>query len=586
MKLKKVLALALTVGAMVTITACGTKSDNATSNNQMTQESAEVAQENTEVAPVVATNQTIEATDPSKLPAVAANRSGTFIVGLSDFAGVFNMFYAESTEDQTVGGLTTASFGTSNEKGEVVDGTANISVSEDGTVYTFKIKDTDKFNDGTKTKAADYLRYYEIIAAPSYDGPGDLSKYGIVGYSAYNKGEVDSIEGIKVVDDSTLEITLEAPNTSAIYSLSSAFPVHEMYADLIKPEDLSGFKNLSMIDAVWNGAYVLKEYKEKESATLKSNPNFYLGEAKIKDMILKVVAVDGELDSLIAGTVDYVDNITTNQDNIDLATAEGFINIHIQPTLGYGYVGMNHNNPIFADPKVRQALLYAVNRKDLAASVYGPYAEVLNIPQAKVSWLYDEDGINAYDYDLEKAAQLFEEAGYVKEGDKLMKDGKQLSILFTAMSGNPVTDTLIPLMIDAYGQLGIDFKAEYVDWPTLTSKQREGKFEMFFMAWGLTADPDISNVYASKEAGGSQNHLGYSNKELDAKFKEALGAPNEEKEKEVYKEIYKIINEDLPIFPIYQRTDCKIYNTRVKNFKASPYVRWYYQDVIVDLEIE
>ena len=53
-----------------------------------------------------------------------------------------------------------------------------------------------------------------------------------------------------------------------------------------------------------------------------------------------------------------------------------------------------------------------------------------------------------------------------------MKDGKQMKIVFSAMSGNIVTDTMIPLMIDAYGQLGIDFQAEYVDWPTCSLNLR------------------------------------------------------------------------------------------------------------------
>lgn len=144
-------------------------------------------------------------------------------------------------------------------------------------------------------------------------------------------------------------------------------------------------------------------------------------------------------------------------------------------------------------------------------AVYGQYAITLNIPQAPISWLYDDEGMETYDYNLEKAAELLKEAGWEKDGDKLMKDGKQMKIVFSAMSGNVVTDTMIPLMIDAYGQLGIDFQAEYVDWPTLQSKSQNGTFDMLFMAWGLTADPDLTGTFASAEAGGTQNRTGYAN---------------------------------------------------------------------------
>ena len=106
-----------------------------------------------------------------------------------------------------------------------------------------------------------------------------------------------------------------------------------------------------------------------------------------------------------------------------------------------------------------------------------------------------------------------------------------MKIVFSAMSGNIVTDTMIPLMIDAYGQLGIDFQAEYVDWPTLQSKSQNGTFDMLFMAWGLTADPDLTGTFASPEAGGSQNHTGYANPELDKMLAEALASTSKESRK-------------------------------------------------------
>ena len=70
---------------------------------------------------------------------------------------------------------------------------------------------------------------------------------------------------------------------------------------------------------------------------------------------------------------------------------------------------------------------------------------------------------------------------------------------------------------------GIDFQAEYVDWPTLQSKSQNGTFDMLFMAWGLTADPDLTGTFASPEAGGSQNHTGYANPELEQDARRGTG---------------------------------------------------------------
>lgn len=575
---KKALACLLAAVMALSLAACGGGSDD-----KKTSEKTETQDTN---ASLEATNQLIEAEDPSALPETAAKRKDTLIAGVADFAGVFNPVYWEANEDMQVVLATNASLSVNDDKGEIVDGTASMSVSEDGKVYTYKLT-KEKYNDGSDVKAEDYVNWYKVVADPSYDGYQDISKVNVVGYDDYKNGSATEISGIKVVDESTIEITLEAANTSAPYVLGSAVPISTAkYGDLIKKGDLSKFKSLNMVDYVSNGAYVLKEYKEKTSATLEANPNFYLGEPKTKNLIFKVVATNAELQAVETGDVDIHDQVVCDDDHIEEAMSAGFINLKIQPTLGYGYVATNQKNEIFQDVKVRQALLHAIDRKSLNQAVYGQYAITLNIPQAPISWLYDDEGMETYDYDLEKAAELLKEAGWEKDGDKLMKDGKQMKIVFSAMSGNVVTDTMIPLMIDAYGQLGIDFQAEYVDWPTLQSKSQNGTFDMLFMAWGLTADPDLTGTFASAEAGGTQNRTGYANPELDKMLAEALASTSQDEQKEKYKEIYKLINEELPLYPIYERCDLICYNTRVQNIEQSSYVKWYQQDKIVNIEVE
>jgi peptide/nickel transport system substrate-binding protein len=575
---KKALACLLAAVMALSLAACGSGSDN-----KKTSEKTESQDTNTSLE---ATNQLIEAEDPSALPETAAKRKDTLIAGVADFAGVFNPVYWEANEDMQVVSATNASLSVNDDKGEIVDGTASMSVSDDGKVYTYKLT-KEKYNDGSDVKAEDYVNWYKVVADPSYDGYQDISKVNVVGYDDYKNGSATEISGIKVVDESTIEITLEAANTSAPYVLGSAVPISTAkYGDLIKKGDLSKFKSLNMVDYVSNGAYVLKEYKEKTSATLEANPNFYLGEPKTKNLIFKVVATNAELQAVETGDVDIHDQVVCDDDHIEEAMSAGFINLKIQPTLGYGYVATNQKNEIFQDVKVRQALLHAIDRKSLNQAVYGQYAITLNIPQAPISWLYDDEGMETYDYDLEKAAELLKEAGWEKDGDKLMKDGKQMKIVFSAMSGNVVTDTMIPLMIDAYGQLGIDFQAEYVDWPTLQSKSQNGTFDMLFMAWGLTADPDLTGTFASAEAGGTQNRTGYANPELDKMLAEALASTSQDEQKEKYKEIYKLINEELPLYPIYERCDLICYNTRVQNIEQSSYVKWYQQDKIVNIEVE
>ena len=155
---KKALACLLAAVMALSLAACGGGSDD-----KKTSEKTETQDTN---ASLEATNQLIEAEDPSALPETAAKRKDTLIAGVADFAGVFNPVYWEANEDFQVVTATTASLSVNDDKGEIVDGTASMSVSEDGKVYTYKLT-KEKYNDGSDVKAEDYVNWYKVVADPS-----------------------------------------------------------------------------------------------------------------------------------------------------------------------------------------------------------------------------------------------------------------------------------------------------------------------------------------------------------------------------------------------------------------------------------
>lgn len=580
MKKKKLMPLTgLVLSACLLLTSCQGGSVPAADSG--TPESAPASSESSGSGTDVGSNQygqLIGAADPSQLPSVASSRKDTLVIGAEEFSGVFNPLYSESAYDWYVMVPTSgiASLQIVNDDGEMVDGTASCSVSSDGLTYTYQLKD-DKFSDGTPVTSQDYVNCFKVLCDKSYDGPSNPPmSYGLVGAQDYHDGKASSISGITTPDDKTLVCKVEKPNASAQYMFGGAVPIcTKLYGSLIKQGDVSGFKNLDMIHYVSNGPYILTEYKKGESATMTANPNYYGGEPKIKTVIVKTVASGSEMQAVMTGDVDLDADVTANADQVAIAQKAEFINLWVQPTLGYGYIGLNHSNDQFKDLKVRQALLYAIDRKSLVQSVYGEYGHVLNINQTAQSWLYTEDGINPYDYDPDKAAELLKEAGWEKDsGGRLMKDGKQFKIMFSASKDNPVLEVLMPMMIDAYKKLGIDFQAEYVDFPTLQDKVTKGNFEMYFMAWGLTADPDDSYIYST---GGSQNRLNYSNPALDGFYRDALASTDKNARKAAYQKVYQTINQDLPCYIVYQRSDMVAFNPRIKDFKSSSYVPFYQQ---------
>ncbi len=524
-------------------------------------------------------HQVIKATEPSKLPSAASARKDTLVIGTAKLSGKFQQIYAESVDDYHVSyAISGATLQNNDDQGNLIDGTASMKISDDGLTYTFTLKyPNDKYSDGSPVKAEDYVNYFKVITDKSFDGQTpSLTNYSVVGAQDYYDGKTDEISGVKVLDNKTIQVKLTQANSSAQYELGGAYPISTAkYGSLIKHGDLKSFKAINMIGYVTNGPYTLSSFEKGTSATMKANPNYCEGAPKIPTIIIKEVAQGAEMQAVTTGDVDVEESTTCNADNIALGKKAGFVNMQIDPTLGYSYVSLNFTNDLFKDVRVRQALLYALDRKSVVKAVFGDYAHVQNIGQTSQSWLYTDESINHYDYNLQKAAELLKEAGWTKDsGGKLMKDGKPFKFIFTASQTNDVTKAMLPVMIKSYQSLGIDMQAEYVDWDTLQTKLDKKKYDMLFLAWGLTADPDDSYVFMTN---GSQNKSGYSNTELDEAYKTALGTVDKTKRKAAYQKIYQIINKDLPCFPIYQRSDLVCYDTRLKTFNVSPYVPTYQQ---------
>jgi ABC-type dipeptide transport system, periplasmic component len=132
------------------------------------------------------------------------------------------------------------------------------------------------------------------------------------------------------------------------------------------------------------------------------------------------------MQSFLGGQTD-IEMMDVSIENVEQLKAAGFVDLHRFPTNGYGYLGMNNALPKFSDKRVRQALAYALNRKDVVEAIYGPFGNVLNVPQSRVAWSYSEEGINEYGYDMEKAAALLDEAGWTMGDDGFRyKDGEKV----------------------------------------------------------------------------------------------------------------------------------------------------------------
>lgn len=547
----------------VILTSCGK------TENQSTQPSEET--KSTPTASVQDSDNWTKAKDTSKIPEASKSRTDTLIIGLYAPKGVFNPLYAETSYDIYVNSAMFNSLLEVDFDGAYIPSLAKSwDIDKDNNTITFHLRDDVKFSDGTPLTAKDVEFSYYVLADPTYDGPIALSAAGIKGFKEYNEGNADKIEGIKVIDDHTIQIQLEKVLGTSLSDLNiPVIPQHYYGKDFAKGK-LDGVKALEQ-QPLGSGPYVFEKFVPGQEVRLVANENYWKGAPKIKHLIFKTTTEETAVQMLQTGETDYeTSNITAKKDNVELLESLGFVDYSLLPTNGYGYIAFNHKLPKFQDVRVRKALAYGLNRQAIVDAVYQGLAEVRDVPQSKVSWAYpDEKDIIHYDYNPEKAKQLLDEAGWKVGPDGYRyKDGQKFTIHFLASSPNPVNDALVPMAVENYKELGIEFVAEPLDFNAIIEKVNKGDFEMYFMAWGLTPEPDPYTTFFSK---GSQNKIGYANPKVDELILKGREETDINKRKEIYHELYKVLNDDLPYIFLYQRNDLNAKNCRVVGFQISSF---------------
>jgi len=485
-----------------------------------------------------------------------------------DPKGVFSPLFMETAYDYYVNYSVFDSFIEVKADGSYVNSLAEkVDVSEDGLKYTYHLKPGVTFTDGTPMTVKDYAFTMKLFFDKSYDGESSPLSWNIVGGQEYHDGTATDISGIKVIDDHTVEVSVTEFSALTKVELGNVYILSEAYYGKdYKQGNLESVKAFNS-KPLGSGQYKITSYKAGQEIVMEANENYFRGTPKIKNVIFKTTSDTTNMAMIQAGETD-MDNIAVSEDNVEALKELGFLDINILPNNGYGYIQFNHNNVKFKDQKVRQALTYGLNRKDIVEAIYGPYAEVINIPESKVSWAYTDENIEHYDFDTEKAKALLDEAGWVVGADGIReKDGVKFKINFSATAGNPVVDALVPIMTTNYKDLGIDIVAETLEFNAIMDKKTNGDFDMFFAAWGLTPDPD-NTVYITK---GAQNDTGYSNAKVDELMAAGKKELDVEKRKVIYKEMYQELNKDVPLIWMYQRTNMTAVNARAQGFDISPY---------------
>ncbi|EGQ1584417.1 oligopeptide ABC transporter substrate-binding protein [Staphylococcus pseudintermedius] len=467
--------------------------------------------------------------------------------------------------------------------------------------YTFKVKKGIQWQDGNPFTINDWVFTLETLADPDYDGPRYSGVAVIQGAEEKRNGQADRISGIKKIDDYTAEITFKEHKANNLLELWTSAPISEKVFKDIPVKDMAKSDAVRK-NPIGIGPYKVKRIVDGESVELVKNKDYWRGEPNIDNINLRVVEQTSMTQALENGDIDMATITAPIAKEIKDSGSEN-LQLLQAPSTSYAIVGFVLNDydkkaqkigkerPKYQDKKLRQAMAYAINRKEWIDAFYYGYGKPLNglIPSAHWSGAKEGD-VKEYKYDVDKAKQLLDEGGYKdKDGDGFREDpqGKSFVVNLKHYAGsNPTFEPRTAALKGYWEKVGLKTKVEMEEFGKYSSDLEKSSkdMEVYFRTWQQGSDPDPSELYRSTAL---WNESRYNNPKADKILDEAVDTKvvgdDNDKRKEKYLEWQKIMAEDVPVIPIVELEDVTAVSSRVKNFEVSlkgsnPIYEWSVED--------
>lgn len=563
----KRLASSTLVATVLLLGACSTEMEsNADNQNQNSSNNNEGTEENANNEEADASSSVEEefvpASNPAASPELAINRGDTVVVGLQEPGGVFTPHFNTSGYDGNVQSVMFPPLVDINAQGEPIPRLAeDWDISDDGTVYTYYLRDDLKFDDGSDLTTDDVAFTITLLHDPGYGGNTDITEANVVGGLDYKEGDAESISGIQIIDEQTIEIQVEEPNARSLTLLGGQVLSEDYYGDGYEKGDLDYLSDLHL-QPLGAGPFRFEEYNPGEHIQYEANEYYYNGKPSIETFIYRTTEGDSQ-QFFQTGELDY-SGFPANQDNYDLLKSLEFANINVYNSSNYSYIAFNNDSEIFQDPSVRKAFIHGLDRETIIGAHYQGFAEVANVPVAPTSWAHTNE-IEADPYDPEKARELLDEAGWEEGDDGIReKDGERLRVYYYTSAGG-LGDTLIPIAQENYQEIGIDLQVEQMDFNALLSRVEAGDHDLASFSTTMQPDPHVG-VQAFHTSHTGATFSGYENEEVDRLIEASVATNDQEERKAAYHELYQELQDDPPLILLNYNKVLSGTNARVEGF--------------------
>ena len=428
-------------------------------------------------------------------------------------------------------------------------------ISSDGLTITFHLRHGVTWHDGARFTAKDVLYTYQVTIDPKTP-------------TAYAE-DFKQVKSITAPDAFTIRVKYGEPFAPALASWGmNILPAH-----LLEGQDIT--KSPLARKPVGTGPYRFKEWVSGQKIVLEANSDYFEGRPYIDRFIYRIIPDSSTMYmELKAGAIDLMNLTPVQYARQTQATRfTSRFNKYRYPSSSYLYMGYNLRHPLFGDKRVRQAMTAAINKDELIQGVLFGMGQRAHGPIVPGRWAHNP-AVKDIVYDPKHAGELLAEAGWKEKNSDgiLVKDGKPFKFTILTNQGNQQRLMTAQIVQQRLRQVGIDVKIRIVEWAAFLKEfVNKGNFEVVMLAWSISQDPDMYDIWhSSKNKPGELNFIGYNNLEVDRLLIEGRNTFDIEKRKRAYFKIQDILAEEQPYTFLYVPDALPVVSSRIRGVEPAP----------------
>lgn len=448
-------------------------------------------------------------------------------------------------------------------EGEIADSVT----TEDNKNFIVHIDEKATWSDGEKITADDVV-YTALRLTSPVIGNTSMMYYVFegVGDDGFTEEGAESIDGIKAIDDATVQFTTKDEMSLTTFENSYARYLMTLPKHVIEQHSEEELKTADWFNHpdVVSGPYMVTDFDVDHYISYKANENYWKGAPKIAKLNIKIVSGSQLYAGLQSGEIDITQPTMSVIPQEDYDSIEGLSNVNVvygEPVTNQSVFIQTKNVP---DVRVRQAMLYAIDRKMVLEQLLKGKGEVVDGFLSSASPFYD-DGIVPVEQDVEKAKELLAEAGW---------DGSQ-TLRFYVNSGDGAFVNAANVFVAQWAAVGIKVEVQTVDFATLMSVAGTNDYDILAVQYTyapVDPYPDVAWLL-----GGEESWTGYGDDSVNEALAKTQTTSDIDEIKGLYSVVDQKVQEDVPMFSAYIVSAQAAVNKRLVN--ATPSVYGFFNNV-------